>query len=104
FQRESLVAAYVGQTAIKTKNAIMGTFGGICFIDESYRLSSSDSGRDFGIEAIEEIMRFMTEPGYMFIFAGYPKEMKRFIESNPGIQRRVSHILTIRDYTPEEIA
>lgn len=104
FQREMLVAAYVGQTAIKTKSAIEGTHGGICFIDEAYRLSSCDSGKDFGPEAIEEIMKWMTEEGYLFIFAGYPMEMKRFIETNPGIQRRITHRINIRDYTYEEIA
>lgn len=104
FQRESLVAAYVGQTAIKTKTAISATQGGICFIDEAYRLSSSDSRNDFGVEAIEEIMRFMTEEGFLFIFAGYPDEMKRFVDANPGIQRRVAHHVTIRDYNHGEIA
>lgn len=103
-QRESLVAAYVGQTAIKTKAAIAASKGGICFIDEAYRLSSSDSGRDFGIEAIEEIMSFMTEPDYVFVFAGYTKDMERFITSNEGIRRRISYNVHIRDYHYEEIA
>ena len=105
--REDLVASYVGGTAKLTKERIQTARGGAMFIDEAYRLSEARSERDFGLEAIETIMVEMTkeeEDAVIFIFAGYPEQMERFLKSNPGMDRRVSHRFHFPDYSVDEMA
>lgn len=62
--RQGLVAGYVGQTAIKTRNKIIEALGGVLFIDEAYTLAKSDdadNGNDFGQEAIDTLVKAMDE-------------------------------------------
>ena len=49
--RSGLVAAYVGQTAIKTNKIIDKAIGGVLFIDEAYALVPEESSQDYGQEA-----------------------------------------------------
>lgn len=102
-QRADLVAEYVGQTAVKTKRVIKAAKGGVLFVDEAYRLCST-SGKDFGQEAIEELMSVMTDTDITIILAGYPAEMQDFIETNPGLFRRIRHTFHFPDYSPQELS
>jgi len=104
--RVDLVAEYIGQTAPKTKAAIDRARGGILFIDEAYALSDrGDDGKDFGKEVIEVLIKEMSDgPGDIaFIFAGYPKEMRDFMNSNPGLSSRVAQVINFPDYNPDEL-
>lgn len=105
--RAGLVAGYIGQTAILTRARVMEALGGVLFVDEAYSLKKEeDSGsRDFGQEAIDTLVKAMDEFSGQFILvaAGYQKEMERFINANPGLERRFRLHLHIEDYTPEEM-
>jgi SpoVK/Ycf46/Vps4 family AAA+-type ATPase len=104
--RTALVGEYIGQTAPKTKKAIEQARGGILFIDEAYSLArSDDDSKDFGKEAIEIILKEMSDgPGDIAIIgAGYPKQMKNFVESNPGLKSRFTEYFHFDDYLPEEL-
>lgn len=103
--RSGLVAGYVGQTALKTKEVIDNALGGILFIDEAYTLSPKDGGNDFGQEAIDTILKAMEDyrDDFVVIVAGYPDLMSRFIASNPGLASRFNKYFFFEDYTSEEL-
>ncbi|MDO9000790.1 MAG: AAA family ATPase [Bacteroidota bacterium] len=104
--RAALVGEYIGQTAPKTKKMIESARGGILFIDEAYSLArSDDDSKDFGKEVIEMLLKEMSDgPGDIAIIgAGYPKQIKSFIESNPGLKSRFTEYFHFDDYLPEEL-
>jgi len=102
--RAGLVAGYLGQTAIKTDEIITSALGGILFIDEAYALAPED--RDmFGQEAIDTLLKRMEDnrDDLIVIVAGYPVEMERFINSNPGLQSRFTKYIQFDDYNADEL-
>jgi len=104
--RSDLVGEFIGQTAPKAKAAIDAASGGILFIDEAYALArTGEDTKDFGREVIEILVKEMSEPNRNFavIVAGYPAEMKHFLESNPGIKSRFNHTFEFKDFTPQEL-
>ncbi|KAJ0040588.1 hypothetical protein Pint_26759 [Pistacia integerrima] len=104
-QRTDLVGEYIGQTGPKTREKIKQAEGGILFVDEAYRLIPWERcGRDFGLEALEEIMSCMDSGKVLVIFAGYNEPMQRVISSNEGFNRRVTNIFKFKDLSCEELA
>lgn len=103
--RADLVAGYVGQTALKTAEAIQRTRPGVLFIDEAYALTPSH-GSDFGAEAIATLVKGMEDHRgeLAVIAAGYGEEMTDFIGSNPGLRSRFKTYVDFPNYTPEELA
>lgn len=104
--RSGLVAEYVGQTAIKTKEIIDKAMGGVLFIDEAYSLiSNGTGGGDYGKEAIDTLIKEMEDKKGKFaiIVAGYPKEMESFLNSNPGMKSRFSKTFNFADYSHSEL-
>ncbi len=102
--RSGLVAEYVGQTAVKTNKIIDSALDGVLFIDEAYSLVQSN-GNDFGQEAISTLLKRMEDDRnrLIVVLAGYSDEMKRFIDSNPGLQSRFTRYIHFADYTAEEL-
>jgi hypothetical protein len=37
------------------------------------------------------------------IFAGYPKEMKEFLERNPGLKSRIAYHVEFENYNPQQL-
>lgn len=102
--REALVAGFTGQTAIKSKAKLDEAMGGVLFIDEAYALASGVAN-DFGMEAIEVILKRMEDSRgeFALIVAGYPDNMNKFLQSNPGLKSRFDRTLSFLDYTPEQL-
>ncbi|MEL7120644.1 MAG: AAA family ATPase [Bacteroidota bacterium] len=105
--RVDLVGEYIGQTAPKVKEAIEKARGGVLFIDEAYSLArSNDDSKDFGREVIEILVKEMSngQGDLVVIVAGYPKEMKHFLDSNPGLKSRFKLYFEFPDYLPQELS
>ncbi len=104
--RSGLVAGYVGQTAVKTQKKIEEAMGGVLFIDEAYSLArNSDTGTDFGQEAIDTLLKAMEDhrEDFVVIVAGYTGPMENFIQSNPGLKSRFNKFIEFPDYTVDEL-
>ena len=102
--RSSLVAGYVGQTALKVQEAINKARGGVLFIDEAYALSA-DRGAGFGDEAISTLVKAMEDQrdSLAIIVAGYHEPMQEFIASNQGLKSRFQNTISFADYKTSEL-
>ena len=104
--RSGLVAEYMGQTAMKTNAIIDSALNGVLFIDEAYALvPERGNGQDYGQEAISTLLKRMEDDRdkLVVIIAGYPKEMQRFIDSNPGLQSRFTRYIDFPNYSAGEL-
>jgi ATP-dependent Clp protease ATP-binding subunit ClpA len=102
--RSTLVAGYVGQTALKVQEAINKARGGILFIDEAYALSA-DRGAGYGDEAISTLVKAMEDQrdSLAIIVAGYHEPMQEFIASNQGLKSRFQNTIPFADYKTSEL-
>ena len=103
--RSGLVAGFVGQTALKTQEAVQKALGGVLFIDEAYALVNQENSNDFGHEAIEVILKNMEDhrDDLIVIVAGYTNLMEKFIHANPGLESRFNKYFYFEDYTAPQL-
>lgn len=103
--RSGLVGGYVGQTAIKVQDVIQKSLGGILFIDEAYSLTANKGENDYGLEAVDTLLKGMEDhrDNLVVIVAGYPDLMNEFLNSNPGLRSRFNKFINFADYKPEEL-
>lgn len=102
---DTLIKGYVGQTGENVRKILDQALGGVLFIDEAYQLAVKEGQNTFNDDAISVLIRYMEDhrDNLVVIAAGYTKEMRQFIASNPGLGRRFQWI-EFEDYSPEEMA
>ncbi|BAZ16984.1 AAA ATPase central domain-containing protein [Calothrix sp. NIES-4071] len=103
--RAGIVGGYIGQTALRVESAVQQALDGVLFIDEAHALVPEDTPNDFGKEALQVLLKRMEDQRARLavVVAGYPEEMEKFIESNPGLKSRVNRLFYIDHYTPNEL-
>lgn len=99
-----LVAGFVGQTSIKTKELIEQAMGGVLFIDEAYAITEGNNF-GFGKKAIAALVKEMEDHRSEFglIVAGYTQNMEHFLKSNPGLMSRFDQRFYFEDFTESEL-
>ena len=104
--RSDLVAGYLGQTAIKTKDVINECLGGVLFIDEAYSLGNSEKRDSFSKECIDTLCESLSahKDDLMVIIAGYELELKEcFFSYNQGLDSRFTWRFKTDDYKGDEL-
>jgi SpoVK/Ycf46/Vps4 family AAA+-type ATPase len=104
--RSDLVAGYLGQTAIKTRDVINECLGGVLFIDEAYALGNNEKKDSFSKECIDTLCEALSnhKEDLMVIIAGYESELKEcFFNYNQGLDSRFTWRFKTDEYKGEEL-
>jgi SpoVK/Ycf46/Vps4 family AAA+-type ATPase len=104
--RSDLVAGYLGQTALKTKDVIKESLGGVLFIDEAYSLGNQEKRDSFSKECIDTLCEALSDhkDNLMVIIAGYETDLNEcFFKYNQGLESRFTWRLKIDDYNAVEL-
>lgn len=104
--RSDLIAGYLGQTALKTRDVIKEALGGVLFIDEAYALGNPEKRDSFSKECIDTLCEALSDnkEELMVIIAGYEKELKDcFFNFNQGLDSRFTWRFKTDDYTAEDL-
>jgi len=104
--RSDLVAGYLGQTAIKTRDVVNECLGGVLFIDEAYALGNNEKRDSFSKECIDTLCEALSnhKDNLMVIIAGYENELKEcFFNYNQGLDSRFTWRFKTDDYKGEEL-
>ena len=103
--RSGLIGQYVGQTAPRVNAMCDSALNGVLFIDEAYAITQSESGNDYGAEAVATLLKRMEDDRdrLVVIVAGYTNEMKKFIDTNPGLQSRFNRYIHFPDYSSDDL-
>jgi hypothetical protein len=104
--RSDLIAGYLGQTAIKTREIINSAIGGVLFIDEAYALGNTEKRDSFSKECIDTLCEALSDHKHdiMVIIAGYEKELNDcFFSYNEGLTSRFTWRYNIDSYSAQDL-
>ena len=104
--RSDLIAGYLGQTAIKTREVIKECLGGVLFIDEAYALGNSEKKDTFSKECIDTLCEALSDHKHelMVIIAGYEHELNEcFFQYNQGLDSRFTWRFKTDSYNAKEL-
>jgi ATP-dependent 26S proteasome regulatory subunit len=104
--RSDLIAGYLGQTAMKTRDVIKEALGGVLFIDEAYALGNTDKKDIFSKECIDTLCEGLSDnkENLMVIIAGYETELNEcFFNYNQGLDSRFTWRFKTDNYSADDL-
>jgi SpoVK/Ycf46/Vps4 family AAA+-type ATPase len=104
--RSDLVAGFLGQTALKTKEVIKESLGGVLFIDEAYSLGNQEKRDSFSKECIDTLCEALSDhkDNLMVIIAGYETDLNEcFFKYNQGLHSRFTWRFKIDEYSSTDL-
>jgi hypothetical protein len=104
--RSDLIAGYLGQTALKTRDVIKESLGGVLFIDEAYSLGNKDKKDSFSKECIDTLCEALSDhkDNLMVIIAGYETELNEcFFDCNQGLSSRFTWRFKVDEYSATDL-
>jgi len=104
--RSDLIAGYMGQTALKTRDIINNSLGGVLFIDEAYSLGNTDKKDSYSKECIDTLCEALSnhKQDLMVIIAGYENELNQcFFNYNQGLQSRFAWRFKTDEYSGKDL-
>jgi SpoVK/Ycf46/Vps4 family AAA+-type ATPase len=104
--RSDLIAGYLGQTSLKTRDVINECLGGVLFIDEAYSLGNEEKKDSFSKECIDTLCEALSDhkDNLMVIVAGYEKDLNNcFFNYNQGLTSRFTWRFKTDEYTAEDL-
>ncbi len=103
--RSGLVAQFAGQTGPLVNKQVDAALDGVLFIDEAYSLVLDGDKDVYGAEAIQVLLKRMEDDRerLVVILAGYPEDMERMLQSNPGLSSRFQRTIPFPDYSANDL-
>jgi SpoVK/Ycf46/Vps4 family AAA+-type ATPase len=104
----NLIAGYVGQTTVRTREFLDAGIGRLIFIDEAHQLAR-DSGAantsSFGRDVIDVLVPFAENHRHecVIVLAGYTDAVADLIRADDGLASRFTQTLPFEDYSPEDL-
>lgn len=104
--RENLTSSFVAGVPKATMAQVDKAEEGVLFIDEAHSLGRKDGGQDHegtGVEVVSTLNAAITDPNRHFctILAGYPNEMQKVFDLDPGFAGRFHVTINLDDYQPD---
>ena len=104
--RTDMVAGYLGQTALKTRDVIKDALGGVLFIDEAYALGNEEKRDSFSKECIDTLCEGLSDHKHnlMVIIAGYEDDLNNcFFNYNQGLNSRFTWRFKTGEYNAQDL-
>ncbi len=104
--RADLIAGYLGQTALKTRDVVKDCLGGVLFIDEAYALGNEEKRDSFSKECIDTLCEALSDhkDNLMVIIAGYETDLNScFFNYNQGLNSRFTWRFKTDEYNAEDL-
>jgi SpoVK/Ycf46/Vps4 family AAA+-type ATPase len=99
-----LIDKYVGGTEEKCVAVYKKALNGVLFIDEAHQLADGGDNAP-GRIAVRQLVPFMlnNRENLCVVMAGYPGEMARLLELDPGLKSRFNPTVVFEDFSAEEL-
>ncbi|MBP7562886.1 MAG: AAA family ATPase, partial [Candidatus Cloacimonetes bacterium] len=105
YSASELIKSAVGGTEEHFQKLLNSSLGGVLFIDEAHQLVPQQSGFSYGTNVINTLVPFMENHrnDICIILAGYPQQMQRLWDYDPGLKGRFTEFIDFPDYNASEL-